>query len=105
MDCAPNEALLRRICVGMKPARAAGKLRAKGKRGERWMRHLNREWRRFLAVLALPGGLVSDLLRGYSYLGKLVQPPGIANAGLRLCIQLGTASAAAAVLLLVGLSD
>jgi hypothetical protein len=52
-------------------ARAAGKLRAKGKRGERWMRHLNREWRRFLAVLALPGGLVSDLLRGYSYLGKL----------------------------------
>jgi hypothetical protein len=69
------------------------------------MRHLKWEWRRFLTVLALPDGLVSDLLRDYSSLRKLVQPPGIANAGLRLCIQLGTAGAAAAVLLLVGLSN
>jgi hypothetical protein len=69
------------------------------------MRHLSCEWRRLLTVLALPDDLVSDLLRGYSSLRKLVQPPGIANAGLRLCIQLGTSGAAAAVLLLVGLSN
>jgi hypothetical protein len=56
-------------------------------------------------VLALPDDLVSDLLRGYSYLRKLVQPPGVANAGLRLCIQLGAAGVAAAVLLLAGLSN
>jgi hypothetical protein len=96
---------LRRICVGTKPARVAGKLNAKGKKGERGMRHLNCERRRFWAVLTLPNDLVSDLLRGYSYLRKLVQPPGVANAGLRLCIQLGAAGAVAAVLLLAGLSN
>ena len=69
------------------------------------MRHLNCERRRFLAVLALPDDLVSDLSRGYSYLRKLVQPPGVANAGLRLWIQLGAAGAAAAVLWLAGLSN
>jgi hypothetical protein len=73
-----SEALLRRIYVGM--FRAARNLKAKSKRAE-------------------------HLLRGYSYVRKLVQPPGVANAGLRLCIQLGTAGVAAAVLLLVGLSN
>jgi hypothetical protein len=45
------------------------------------------------------------LLRSYSYIRKLVQPPGAANAGLRLCIQFGAAGVATAVLLLVGLSN
>jgi hypothetical protein len=103
--CVFAEALLRRIRVGMKSVRVARKLEAKGKRGERGMRHLNCERRRFLAVLALPDDLVSDLLCGYSYLRRLVQPPGVANAGLRLWIQLGAAGAAAAVLLLAALSN
>jgi hypothetical protein len=34
--------------------------------------------------------VAEDLLRGYSYLRKLVQPLGVVNAGLRLCIHWGS---------------
>ena len=62
-------------------------------------------WFRVERKLMAKSKRVEDLLRGYLYLRKLVQPPGVANAGLRLCIQLGAAGAAAAVLLLAGLSN
>ena len=61
------------------------------------MGRLTCECRRSLAVLAWPHG--RDLLRAYAYLHKVIQPPGVANAPIRLCIQFGAAGAVLAVLL------
>jgi hypothetical protein len=45
-----------------------------------------------------------DLLRGYSYFRKLVQPPGVANVGLRLSIQWGAAWPRVPILVVVALA-
>jgi len=60
---------------------------------------LNDGCRRLLAMPALPDSLVSDWLRGCSYLYKLIQPPGVERAWMRLCIRLGAAGVAFAALL------
>jgi len=64
------------------------------------MRRWNDGRRRIWAVPALPDSLVSHWFRGYSYLYRLMQPPGVERAWMRLCISLGAAGVAFAALLI-----
>lgn len=70
------------------------------------MRRWNDEHRDLSAVPALPDSLTSHCVRGYSYLYKLIQPPGVERACMRLCIRLGAAGVAfAALLIAAALND